>query len=103
LLLAVLACGSCNTTPTLPLPPPLAMAGVPDDDGFATIEGDVQALAYVTVLNETSEEGVITRANHDGHFKTRIAAISGDLLTIWQDLGDGIQSEQKHLSVPRPR
>jgi hypothetical protein len=100
LLLVALACGSCTTTPTLPLPPPVASAGVPDADGFAQIEGQVHALAYVSVLNEASEEGVITRANNDGYFKTRIAAVSGDLLTIWQDLGDGVASEQKHLSVP---
>jgi hypothetical protein len=103
-LLALLSTlGSCTTTPTLPLPPPVASVGVPGDDGFAQIEGQVHALAYVSVLNERSEEGVITRADHDGNFKTRIAAKSGDLLTLWQDLGDGDASEQKQLTVPIER
>jgi hypothetical protein len=102
LLLAALALGSCTTTPTLPLPPPVASVGVPED-GFAQIEGQVHALAYVSVLNEQSEQGVITRADTEGNFKTRIEAKSGDLLTLWQDLGDGEASEQKHLVVPSER
>jgi len=102
-LLLALACGSCTTTPTLPLPPPIASADLPDGDGFAAIEGQVQALAFVSVLNEATEDGVITRANGEGHFKTRIAAKSGDLLTLWQDLGDGERSQQKYITVPGPR
>ncbi len=101
-LLALLVCGACTTTPTLPLPPPVATVGVPVD-GFADIEGQVQALAYVSVLNEQSEQGVITRADGEGHFKTRIEAKSGDLLTMWQDLGDGEPSLQKQLIVPSER
>jgi hypothetical protein len=101
-VLLALACGSCSTTPTLPLPPPLVVVGVPFD-GFAEVEGDVSSLAYVSVLNERTEDGVITRANGEGHFKTRIAAESGDLLTVWQDLGDGEQSLPKNLSVPDER
>lgn len=102
LLLAVLALSACTTTPTLPLPPPVASVGVPED-GFAQVEGQVHALAYVSVLNEQNDEGVITRADHEGNFKTRIAAKSGDLLTIWQDLGDGEPSLQKQLLVPSER
>ena len=101
-LLAFLLCGACTTTPTLPLPPPVASVGLPQD-GFADVEGQVHALAYVSVLNEQSEQGVITRADGEGHFKTRIEAKSGDLLTIWQDLGDGEPSEQKRLIVPSER
>jgi hypothetical protein len=102
-LLLALACGSCTTTPTLPLPPPVASVDLPDSEGFALVQGQVQALAYVSVLNENSDEGVITRSDNEGNFKTRIAAESGDLLTIWQDLGDGVASEQKHLTVPGKR
>jgi hypothetical protein len=102
-LLLALACSACTTTPTLPLPPPVASVELPDSDGFALVQGQVQELAYVSVLNEASDQGVITRADADGHFKTRIAAESGDLLTVWQDLGDGQASEQKHLTVPGKR
>ena len=101
-LLAVLLCSACTTTPTLPLPPPVASVGLPVD-GFADVEGQVHALAYVSVLNEQSDQGVITRADGEGHFKTRIEAKSGDLLTIRQDLGDGEPSEQKQLIVPGER
>jgi hypothetical protein len=102
LIFAALILGSCTTTPTLPLPPPVASVGVPED-GFALVEGEVHSLAYVLVLNEASEEGVITRGDQEGNFKARIAAKSGDLLTVWQDLGDGDQSEKKYLTVPAPR
>jgi hypothetical protein len=84
------------------LPPPLVSVETPTD-GFALIQGQAQALSFVSVLNEASEEGVITRANNAGEFKTRIAAEVGDLLTVWQDVGDGEQSEQKHITVPAPR
>src|SRR4051794_2926262 len=63
-LLVVLCLGlfvaSCNTTPTLPLPPPVASAGTPDSQGFALVEGQAQALSYVSVLNERTDAGVIT-------------------------------------------
>jgi hypothetical protein len=101
-LLLALGGGSCTTTPTLPLPPPLVSVETPSE-GFALIQGQAQALSFVSVLNEASEEGVITRANTEGEFKTRIAAEAGDLLTVWQDLGDGVQSLQKQVTVPAPR
>ena len=52
---------SCNNTPTLPLPPPVAQAML-EEAGFALVVGDVHEHAYVSVLNERTEDGVITRA-----------------------------------------
>jgi hypothetical protein len=101
-LSGALASASCNTTPTLPLPPPVASASSPDEQGFALIEGEAHALAYVSVLNERTEAGVITRADDEGRFRARIAAQIGDLLTIWQEVG-GEVGELKRTSVPPPR
>jgi hypothetical protein len=100
-LAAALACSSCNNTPTLPLPPPIAQATL-GESGLALVKGDVNPLAYVSVLNERTEAGVITRADHDGHFEASLEAEAGDLLTIWQELG-GELSEQKQTTVQRPR
>ena len=88
---------SCNNTPTLPLPPPVAQAML-EEAGFALVVGDVHEHAYVSVLNERTEDGVITRADEAGHFQARLRAEAGDLLTIWQEVG-GERSEQKHTTV----
>jgi hypothetical protein len=96
-----LGCVSCNNTPTLPLPPPVAQATL-DEQGFALVVGEVHALAYVSVLNESTDQGVITRADDEGHFETRLAAEVGDLLTVWQDVAGEI-SEPKYTTVQRMR
>jgi hypothetical protein len=96
-LLLALSCGSCNVTPTLPLPPPVAQATL-DEQGFALVVGEVHEHAYVSVLNERTEGGVITRADETGHFEALLAADAGDLLTIWQEVA-GERSEQKHTTV----
>ena len=78
LALTSLVSSSCNTTPTLPLPPPLATASVPDEQGFSLIEGEAEADAYVSVLNEDSpetEKGVITHALRFTMDRTRHAYI----------------------------
>lgn len=93
---------SCNTTPTLPLPPPIASAETPDEQGFALVQGEAHALSYVSILNERTDAGVITRADQEGKFKARIAAEVGDLLTIWQEVAGEI-GELKQTVVPRPR
>jgi hypothetical protein len=100
-LLLVLACASCNNTPTLPLPPPVAQATL-DEQGFALVTGEVHAHAYVSVLNESTEAGVITRADGEGRFQARLEAEVGDLLTIWQDVA-GELSEPKYTTVQRMR
>jgi len=93
---------ACNTTPTLPLPPPLATVSTVDEQGFALVSGEVEPFAYVSILNEQSEQGVITRADVAGVYEAKIAAEIGDLLTIWQLVGTEI-SEQKRVNVPAPR
>lgn len=101
-LLSALLCASCNTTPTLPLPPPLATVDVPDERGIALVQGEAEAKSYISVLNERTASGKITQADDEGTWKVEIEAQSGDPLTIWQEV-DGETSEQKHAFVPFPR
>ena len=74
--------------PTLPLPPPsIAALEAPDAEGFVTVRGSARAGAYMFVLNEDTEEGVIGTAEDTGAFALRIAASTGETLTVWQMVG----------------
>jgi hypothetical protein len=92
---------SCGSTPTLPLPPPVASVGAPSLQGLVRVEGQANEEAYVTVLNETTDSGKIGKADVDGHFAIEIAASVGDQLVIWQEL-DGISGERNEQIVPAP-
>jgi hypothetical protein len=86
-LLTTLWVAAC-VAPTLPLPPPEpAPLSAPDADGMVTVGGQAQPGALVFVLNEDLQEGVITVADDVGTFETRIAARSGDTLSLWQRVG----------------
>jgi hypothetical protein len=67
--------------------------------GLVQIEGHVGERAYVSVFNERTEAGVITRADETGFFTAELAAEAGDLLTLWQTIEDH-SSERKELMVP---
>ncbi len=92
----------CNTTPTLPLPPPVVAVGSPNTQGLITVSGQVLPLAYVSVFNERTESGVIMRADRKGDFEVEIEAEVGDLISVWSEI-DGELSERKHQNVPPPR
>jgi hypothetical protein len=82
--LLALAC----STPTLPLPPPAALTATePDVDGIVIISGEVLPNAFVFVLNEGTEAGVIVRAGPDGRFSAAIAAEVGQTIIVWQEVG----------------
>ncbi len=93
---------ACNTTPTLPLPPPLINVGTPNTQGLITVRGEVLPLAYVSVFNERTETGLIVRADRAGDFEIEIEAEVGDLISVWSEI-DGELSERKHANVPPPR
>jgi len=95
------ALDGCNTVPTLPLPPPVAMVSGPTAQGLVLVEGQVNARAFVSVFNERAEAGVITRADLQGYFSAELEADVGDLLTIWQEI-DGDTGERKQVTVPAP-
>ncbi|HEY6880605.1 MAG TPA: hypothetical protein VI299_21420 [Polyangiales bacterium] len=94
-----LALGSCGTTPTLPLPPPIATVGAPNLQGLVLVEGQANENAFVTVFNQISEHGKIARAADDGHFAIDIEAQPGDTLSVWQE-SDGVESEHAEHVVP---
>ena len=101
LLAALPLLGSCGTTPTLPLPPPVASVGE-STNGLVVVEGEVLPQAYVSVFNERTEGGVITRADLEGMFSAELEAETGDELTIWQER-EGETGERKRIVVPHPR
>lgn len=84
-----ISCAISCATPTLPLPPPLALStSAPDPmTGLVTVTGSALPDAYVFVLNPQTESGVIGMADMDGNYSIQIEAEIGDYLTIWQRLG----------------
>jgi len=98
----VLTCGMAFGTgcaaPSLPIPPPTALVSSPDASGFVTVTGQADPSAYVFVLNENTEVGVILHANADHSFSARIAASIGDGITVWQMIGNR-NGEQNMLTV----
>ncbi|MCC6872833.1 MAG: hypothetical protein IT378_00880 [Sandaracinaceae bacterium] len=95
LLLALPSCAA----PVLPLPPPVAFVGPPDLGGIVTVSGEARPFAYVAVLNESTDQGAIGRADATGTFSVRLAAQTGDSLQVWQFEG-GTGGEQTPLIVP---
>jgi len=86
LLVAASAC----TTRTVPLPPPIIQSlSAPDEDGMVHISGLCHEGASVGVLNENSQEGVVTASPEVGcdsscPWETEIRAEIDDELRIWQ-------------------
>ena len=79
----------CNSSPTVPVPPPQATsieASVPDQDGFVTVSGmpdpryGLEDVALV--FNDNTGDGVMTDVQLDGSFLTRILANYDDILII---------------------
>jgi hypothetical protein len=89
----------CGSTPTLPLPPPVATVGAPSLQGLVRVEGQANDDAYVTVFNEATNDGEIQQADGEGHYAIDIAAEAGDRLLIWQEL-DGVPGERSSQIVP---
>lgn len=98
-LVALLGLAACGTTPTLPLPPPVATVGAPSLQGLVQVEGQANDEAWVTVLNTTTEVGKIGRADATGHFAIAIEAEAGDRLDVFQEV-DGLTGEHAELIVP---
>jgi hypothetical protein len=102
LTLMVSVCAAALETgcaaPTLPIPPPTALVSAPDASGMVTVSGHADPAAYVFVLNEATEAGVIVHADASGMFSARIPASLGDMITAWQMIGNEA-SQQVHLTV----
>jgi hypothetical protein len=100
--LSLLSVASCNTAPTLPLPPPVANVSLPSSAGLVIVEGMAKSRATMFLYNEQAEAGVIGRADEAGSFVLAIEAMSGDSLTLWQE-HSGTPGQQRTLTVPTPR
>jgi hypothetical protein len=100
-MFGIQAIAGCGTTPTLPLPPPVATVGAPSLQGLVRVEGQANEDAYVTVLNTQTDLGRIGKADNSGYFSVEIEAQAGDKLEIWQE-SDGIEGEHIEQLVPAP-
>ncbi|MCB9596278.1 MAG: hypothetical protein H6719_26385 [Sandaracinaceae bacterium] len=87
----VLAYGPGCAAPVLPLPPPTALIeGPPDMEGFVTVSGEARPGALVFCFNNETGEGVIVTSDAtSGLYSLRIAASTGDSLSLWQQEGGG--------------
>lgn len=101
-LLLGTAAGSagCGSTPTLPLPPPVAIVGFPNAQGLVRVEGDANERAFVHVFNQDLDAGRTERADDLGHFVVDIEAAVGHTLVIWQEDDDGLTGERLEQVVP---
>ncbi|MBN2341190.1 MAG: hypothetical protein JXX29_24415 [Deltaproteobacteria bacterium] len=88
-LLAIALLGSCNSSPTVPVPPPqatLIQTSVPDADGYVTVSGgpdERYGLDDVAlVFNDNTGVGAMTDVEADGGWETRIAAQLNHILVI---------------------
>ena len=97
-MLAAAACialfvSACNT-PTLPLPPPSEgsiQASLESDGKTARITGirkAVEPYALVTCFNNRTGVGVVGLATGEGTFELQVSAESGDVIEVWQRVGN---------------
>ena len=96
-VIVVFSTADC-AAPTLPIPPPTALVSSPDPTGYVTVWGEADPTAFVFVLRENTESGVITHATPTRAYSVRIQAALNDGITVWQEVGNRA-SEQLHLTV----
>lgn len=99
LVLAVAVAAAGCAAPTLPIPPPTALVSAPDASGRVTVTGRADPAAYVFLLNNDTDQGVIGHAATDGSFSLRVMAASGNELWVWQELNSQ-PSQQNIQTVP---
>lgn len=95
----LLLCAGCGSTPTLPLPPPVASVGAPNAQGLVRVEGEANERAHVYVHNAQRDEGKFDRADDAGRFAIDIEASPGETLVIWQE-DEGLAGERIERIVP---
>jgi hypothetical protein len=100
--LAALSIIGCNSTPTVPVPPP-EFCGVtaPDTEGISivTCEDGETARNIALVYNDNWGQGVMQATEEDGSFVVEIEANSGDELLIQMKYGNTLSAETA-LTVP---
>jgi hypothetical protein len=106
LVLAIAGLGSivtaCDTTPTVPVPPPeVCAASVPNAEGFCEVGCDegYTPRDVALVYNRDWGEGVMRKTNEDGSFTLEIEADAGNVLII-QLKHDNDLSAEVAITVP---
>jgi hypothetical protein len=88
-----LGLAGCNT-PTLPLPPPsegaieARMESAGDQARVTGLQTAVEPYALVTCFNNRTGGGVVGLANGKGAFDIRVPATAGDVIEVWQRVGN---------------
>lgn len=83
----------CNA-PTLPLPPPsegnieAQMAAAGDAARVTGLQNAVEPYALVTCFNNRTGQGVVGLANGKGAFDIQVPATEGDVIEVWQRVGN---------------
>jgi hypothetical protein len=101
---AGLAVAACDSTPTVPVPPPeFCAASAPDADDMCTVscESSTTVKDVALVYNEVRGEGVMRATEPDGSFAVQVAAQEGDDIIV-QMKQDNHLSAEIWLVVPAP-
>lgn len=104
LALLLQALAGCNSTPTVPVPPPeFCGATAPDADGLSVVscEQGRTERNIALVYNDAWGAGVMQETNGDGSFTTEVEANPGDGLVVQIMYGRRVSAEV-YLVVPGP-
>ena len=101
---SVLTFTSCNSSPTVPVPPP-TMTKVtttdPDNLGYVTVIGEANAAKWgdiVLVFNDNTGVGAMKDAEIDGSFEVAIAAQKTHVLVL-QIMRNAQLSDPEEITV----
>jgi len=92
----------CNSTPTVPVPPPEFCGVTPPDTlgiAVASCEAGQTARNIALVYNDNWGHGVMQETNDDGSFSTEVEANVGDAIIIQIKYDDRLSAEV-YLAVP---
>jgi hypothetical protein len=88
---------ACNSTPTVPVPPPeFCGISAPDEDaGTATVtcEAGETARNIALVFNDDLGHGVMQETNDAGAFSAEVEANAGDTIVIQMKYDDRLSAE----------
>ena len=105
-LFVLLVSIGCNSSPTVPVPPPeMIIVYAPSDEGIATVLGKPGSAVVgdsVLVFNKNLGLGVVSLAEDDGSFEAEIEASPGHRLSIQLIRGDMISEDETIVVVPDP-
>ena len=79
---------TAGSSPTLPIPPPLAESTSPSVDGLVTITGTgADPDAIMAAFNENTGLGVLGEPEPDGSFTLVLEGSVDDSISVWQQIG----------------